>query len=562
MIFAGFWLLLVGAWWLIRQAAAQSGHRDGVGVRLLLTGEVFVASLITIGLFLGGFGWLQPAPAACAAAFVAAAMFAVGGLMWERRRRSSIDPQDSKLVQSVLPTDGRAFGGLPDRRPLHFSRRRLVSAVLILLLVALCVIVAARSLADPTYEYDALTYHLVFPAKWVQDGAISIVPTWFGDPAPAYAPSATEVYYAWLMLATGDDRLARGGQFIFFPLLLLAAYVLGGELRLRRIARLGACLALGLIPAINAQASTAMVDVAFAAQLAAVAAFALRAGRTRQAVDVVGLMLSCGLLVGTKFIALPYLAALSPLIVWVFYRTSRRGKACSCRVLRSGAAAVMVAGVLAFCVGGYWYVRNWAVTGNPVYPLEVKLGSTVVFSGAYGRAQMENSVFNLRRETDPDAFGRTLWEAVHSPEASEPPTNEQGFVPAFRQWYVGPLGLIAAGWLLALIAALRRSPVRAPHVLFLGGTALAFAVFWYVLPFQQPRFAWGTAHAGHHQCRGRDTAASPRGLDRGCARRGRLDRYLLGRLETDGDRLLARLHRYGGPSAADSRLAVKGAFQK
>ena len=44
-----------------------------------------------------------------------------------------------------------------------------------------------------------------------------------------------------------------------------------------------------------------------------------------------------------------------------------------------------------------WYGRNAALTGNPVYPMEVRLGSTKLCDGAYGRAQMENSSFNLRR---------------------------------------------------------------------------------------------------------------------------------------------------------------------
>jgi hypothetical protein len=535
VILTGLWLLLIGAWWLTQQVAARHERCDSIACRLLLTGEVFFAMLTAIGLLLGSFHLFRSVPAALAATLAAVGMFIAGGALWFRARRSSGDPPNGKPKPGVSSDVGLPFGGSSARRLPRARGRRLAETVLLLLLVALCAIVAVRSLADPTYEYDALTYHLVFPAKWVQDGAISIVPTWFGDPAPAYAPSNTEVYYAWLMLATGDDRLARGGQFAFWLVLLLAAYVLGGELRLRRVERLGACLALALIPAINAQASTAMVDVAFAAQLVAVAAFALRTGRTRSAADAVGLMLACGLLLGMKFIALPYLAAMSPLIVWALYRTVPPGGRGSCRAVwvwhrlpagvrghrqdagatQGGRGSCRAAGVtpdpglpfggsrrgrrialagalvLACLIGGFWCVRNWAVTGNPVYPLEVKLSSTIVFPGAYGRAQMENSVFNVRRETDPDAFGRTLWEAVHAPQAPEPPTSEQGYVPAFRRWYVGPLGLIAAGWLLAMIAALRPSPRRTPRLLLFVGTALAFVVFWYVLPFQQPRFAWG-----------------------------------------------------------------------
>src|SRR5947208_777172 len=40
----------------------------------------------------------------------------------------------------------------------------------------------------PATLYDSLSYHLFFAARWVQDRAISIIPTPFSDIAQAYAP--------------------------------------------------------------------------------------------------------------------------------------------------------------------------------------------------------------------------------------------------------------------------------------------------------------------------------------------------------------------------------------
>ena len=46
-----------------------------------------------------------------------------------------------------------------------------------------------------SFTYDSLVCHLHFPAVWMYDERISIVPTVFGDVAAAYAPSNAELVY-------------------------------------------------------------------------------------------------------------------------------------------------------------------------------------------------------------------------------------------------------------------------------------------------------------------------------------------------------------------------------
>src|ERR1019366_9929072 len=55
-------------------------------------------------------------------------------------------------------------------------------------IVAMLVLVVAMGMTHPPQAYDSLNYHLYFPARWIQDGRLSIIPTPFGDEAPAYAP--------------------------------------------------------------------------------------------------------------------------------------------------------------------------------------------------------------------------------------------------------------------------------------------------------------------------------------------------------------------------------------
>lgn len=343
-----------------------------------------------------------------------------------------------------------------------------------LVLIVVVLATAWRAVEAPEYDYDVLTYHLTDPAQWIQNGAISILPTWFGDPSPAYSPCANEVYYTGLLLPLGTDTLARAGQFPFWLLLLAAVAGIGRELRLGCAARIWLCIAVATIPAVSAQACTAMVDVAVAAHVVSIVLFSMRFGRRRRWSDLVGLVLACGLLAGTKYLAIAYLATLSPLVIWSMARGSFQGW--------PGTRKSWIAASLALStwIGGYWYARNWWMTGNPIYPVETRIGSTIVFPGVYRREAMENSIFNIRRIGESGGFGRTLWGALHT----RPATDQDA-----KMWYLLPGGPAMGLFLIGMLAP-RRGRIGVERMLFVATTIGLFAVYWYVLPFQQGRFVW------------------------------------------------------------------------
>jgi hypothetical protein len=384
--------------------------------------------------------------------------------------RNPLMPAASAAVGLAMILYGRGFLAVP------IQRGNVRGSLLIcrLILVVVILFAAWRAVMAAEYDYDVLICRLTFPAQWAQDGEISILPTWFGDPSPGYGPCATEVYYTSLLLPLGSDTFARAGQFPFWLLLLAAVVGLGRELRLRKIERIWLGIAVALIPAILAQSCTAMVDLAVAAHVLAIVFFSLRLVRRRDWTDAVGLILSGGLLVGTKYLTLAFLPALTPLVAWAIARRW------SVRKNINGQRWIAASLVLALWVGGFWYVRNWVVTGNPLYPLEVRAGSHVVFSGVADREAMENSIFNVRREGGLSGFGGTFWDALHS---TPPPSS------GFQKWMLGTVALAMALCLFGAIALSRRR-VRVGPLFFLLSTIGLFLAYWYLLPFQQGRFAW------------------------------------------------------------------------
>ena len=151
---------------------------------VIRTAVLSFAAIVFAGLTLGSVHLLATVPFLClfAAGFAASRLFEVD----------------------------HARDGEPTRLPIP------IAGVLVPLLAF---VVAVGFLRSPLTLYDSLSYHLVFPARWLQESALSIVQTPFSDPAQAYQPGNGELFFLWLMLPFHGDLLARIGQ---LPFLLLA----------------------------------------------------------------------------------------------------------------------------------------------------------------------------------------------------------------------------------------------------------------------------------------------------------------------------------------------------
>jgi hypothetical protein len=338
----------------------------------------------------------------------------------------------------VAATRGAERAAGPAREP--------VSALDAAYLSALGAALVARAWAGihkTTFLYDTLSYHLHVPATWLADGRLEIVPAVFGDPSSAYAPSNLELWFAFLMAPLRSEVLAGTGQLPFAALGALAVVAAVREAGGQRTPALAAALAFLLVPEIWQQARSAMTDLGLAALLLAVLPFARRAARRATAGELATAAAALGLAVGTKYVglalALPFAAATAVLAGQGHPR---------------GRALLAVAPVLV-ATGGFWYLRNAALTGNPLYPV-AGLG----LPGLYDRATMRGWIY-------------------HQP--------------------IGDLGALgemlgAGGMVFVLLAALvvvwRRPPLETALL------AAVVAVFWLAIPYQESRFlfaAFGVA---------------------------------------------------------------------
>ncbi|MEM7584977.1 MAG: hypothetical protein AAF560_16405 [Acidobacteriota bacterium] len=401
------------------------------------------ALLITLPVAgLGFAGWLSGA----ALAVVAVAGFA---LAWGLTRSSQMPQQ-----QPSIP--------LPDwvRWPMVLTA-----------LAVTCDVLA--HLPMPPIDWDAVTYHLYLPARWLQEGRIFHVPTVFSDNAAAYAPQNGALFFAWQMALTGYDLTTNVSQLVCLALLALALYRICRLLRVDRGSALLAVTTLPWLAPVRRWTYSANVDLFMLAFAIAALYWGLRYLERPTAGTALAGGLASGLAAGTKAIGLPLVALLT--LPFVAATLGRRPGDLGRRRLgdlgrrRLGDLVRFLAAALVS--GGWWYVLNLWRTGNPLFPVRLSLLGLIELPGAYGSEALRAGEFHL------DGLG-AVGQSVR------------------LQWGLTTCLLMVLG-LIALASRARRDLCRRrrrPHAALLLALALLWAAFFVsVVPHNnQARFALPT----------------------------------------------------------------------
>lgn len=212
----------------------------------------------------------------------------------------------------------------------------------------------------PPVSRDALTHHLAVPKLWVESGGIHERP----DIVFSYYPQLLDIFYM-LPVALGHDVAAKYLHFVFA---LLTALLIFLFIR-RRIgpswAALGGLLFLTL-PLIVKLSVTVYVDLGLVffttATLFSVVIWLEDTGRTRWLV----LAAVCsGLALGTKYNALVSFLVLSLLLPFFYLYRRENQHAEQLNAVKFGVLFV----ALSTLVFSPWLIRNYSLTGNPLYPL-------------------------------------------------------------------------------------------------------------------------------------------------------------------------------------------------
>jgi hypothetical protein len=237
----------------------------------------------------------------------------------------------------------------------------------------------------PVTDGDALCYHLQVPKLFLMRSAVGFDP----DLHETVYPLVTELIYS-LALEFRGPVACRGIQWVL-GLVFTANVIALGRPCLGGRAWWAGCLVL-LAPAVSNGMSAPLNDVALAAfGTAAVFAWTRLLERpSLKAAVVAGLV--AGLAIGVKYPALVLFGMLAAATALRSFGRPASGelRAESAQTPKRPAwlalAAVYVAAAL--LAGGWWYLRAWYHTGNPVYPF---------FRHAFGGAGLDEVLEAIKR---------------------------------------------------------------------------------------------------------------------------------------------------------------------
>lgn len=306
------------------------------------------------------------------------------------------------------------------------------------------------ALLGTSFVWDDLSYHAALPARWLSEGSISVVPFTY----QTYFPQNAELLSLWFVLPFGRDAHANlaaltWGAVAAASIALLARAIGGRGLAPAAAVTLFFASSVVWLPAGTFSAT----DLAGTATLLAALVFLRPApGRRAPAArSAAASGLLAGFAVGCKSLFVPAAAGLA--LLWAL---PHRGEA---RNARLGRGAAFVA--CALVTGSYWYLRNWWVAGNPLFPAEFAFFDGPFDAATQARTRLATLLFTWPPDLD-------LWQRVVTT----------------RSHWPRPLALLAAmGYASALSALWRRRGPAARLRSAVCLTGLATAIAYPFLPF-------------------------------------------------------------------------------
>lgn len=206
----------------------------------------------------------------------------------------------------------------------------------------------------PPWDYDGLMYHLEGPRRFLELGKIQLMPDLWG----ANNPMLGEMVYL-IGVALSLDIFPKIIHWFFGLLYCLITYHVGKSLLNKTNGYLSVIILCGLVY-LPFLASWAYIDLIWSS-LEIFSIYLLLTWDGKEKYDTKWLIL-CGVVMGlslsTKYLALSgYVAALFV----IFIKTYRN----KWLLIKS----LAVYSVTAFLVVSPWYIKNWILGGNPIYPL-------------------------------------------------------------------------------------------------------------------------------------------------------------------------------------------------
>lgn len=235
-------------------------------------------------------------------------------------------------------------------------------------------------------SWDAMTYHIYIPCRWVQEQMIFHVPTVFSDISSAFAPLNWELFNAGIMVLLKADEFLKVPGILLLIISGLAVSLVSRRLGAGQFSSAAAGAFFIVVPPIFENAFSCCADIPLTAFLlisfyGSISYIVEKKDSSAWLAFATG-----GLAVGMKTIGPAY--ALPVLATTFFVAAGRK----NWKMIFFSVPLVMLC-------GGCWYIENLVRYGNPLFPVK-----SFIFQGAYTTEALKlNSPFNT------DSFPRLMY---------------------------------------------------------------------------------------------------------------------------------------------------------
>ena len=205
----------------------------------------------------------------------------------------------------------------------------------------------------PAWDADGLMYHMEAPRRFLEAGRIIFIPETY----QSNFPMLSEMLFS-IGIGLGLDPLAKLIHLTFGVLLILATYAMGERYLGKHNGWLPAAIMISM-PMVVQIASLTYIDLIWALYtLLTVYSILIWWQNSQNAWLLIAGTFS-GFMIGTKYFAVGWVLIMLVIITWINRKSNIR-----CRLNH-----VLLYGSPVILLGSLWYLKNWYLTGNPVYPL-------------------------------------------------------------------------------------------------------------------------------------------------------------------------------------------------
>lgn len=310
---------------------------------------------------------------------------------------------------------------------------------------------------DELIGVDPLTFHLPNIARWIQNGTVWQIDQFVPLLAHGNYPNNGDVLLLSAVLPWHNDFLVRLPITFYLVVLAVAVFAVGRELRAPHAASALAAAVVVSLPVVGlATIPRALPDTLMWSTYTCGVLFLLRHARTRRRADLVLAGIALAVACGTKWYGVSSVPVL--LAIWLGARLLAARRAGAPGATRRAVGDGLLVGGLAFLGTAVWLARNWALSDNPFFPVNVA------------------PFFHAPPDVIRDAAGWTIADYAGDPEVLGQLAGEivEGLGSAPIACAVG----------LALAVWLARPRGRAPdeRVLVLAAGAVVLALLYTVTP--------------------------------------------------------------------------------